>query len=689
MKLSIGMMVKNESKDLDRCLQSLKPLRDAIESELIIVDTGSEDNTVEIAKKYTDRVYFHPWNNDFSQMRNITISYGTGEWFLVIDADEVLENQQAILEFLQSPNSKKYNAAILKVKNLADQNDLMNFSVLLSPRLFKKNEKFCYEGTIHNQPIFDGLAIEIPSSILHYGYMSTDKELMEKKFHRTSKMLKSELEKDPDNIYYWYQLSVTYGMHNDYEEAISIIEKAYATCKNKKVDFRGYMYLYTHMALMYQLTRNHQKVEEICLESLKVKEGYIDIYYYLAEAQAVNQKYQDSIDNYLKYLTLLEEKTDNKDTATIEYSIGQSELAYYNLSNLYKKIENYELAILYARKITAKNFIIDNLQNTIFMYLDKNNYLELRNYYDLLMEQFDDMAELFYEIMQKVKSEFNDDKMDGIAEKFQDLNDTYGLLCKVVLADEKKRLADEIVAEIKQVDIFKLPIYYSEIIYYLLKQKYPVTELFINFKELRLNYYIDDIAKKYKDTSLQIYEYLQTYDTGTEIGEMKFSKALCRYALMLDHLNLAQYKFVFNRYINDGILYLQAVYNSIVIENKLVYDVKNDEEVFLVYMYYAQRSKNVEQAEYVKYLREALQSFPAMKKGIEILLHEMQSAKAEQRDEFASYKIQVKSSIKELINTGKIAEAKSILEEYKSIVPDDMEIVLLKAKILLNSRINL
>ncbi len=78
MKLSICMMVKNEEQNLVRCLDSLKPLRTKLESELIIVDTGSTDKTVDIAKAYTDRVYFHPWNNNFSEMRNSTISYAMG-----------------------------------------------------------------------------------------------------------------------------------------------------------------------------------------------------------------------------------------------------------------------------------------------------------------------------------------------------------------------------------------------------------------------------------------------------------------------------------------------------------------------------------------------------------------------------------------------------------------------------------
>ncbi|MGM0471746.1 MAG: glycosyltransferase, partial [Bacillota bacterium] len=66
MKLSIGMMVKNEEKHLQECLESLEPIREAINSELVIIDTGSDDNTVEIAKEFTDRIYFHEWNNHFA-----------------------------------------------------------------------------------------------------------------------------------------------------------------------------------------------------------------------------------------------------------------------------------------------------------------------------------------------------------------------------------------------------------------------------------------------------------------------------------------------------------------------------------------------------------------------------------------------------------------------------------------------
>ena len=88
MLLSIVMMVKNEERYLDKTLYALNDLRKDIDTELIILDTGSTDSTVEIAKKYTDKVYFSKWNDNFADMRNISISYASGDWILILDADE-------------------------------------------------------------------------------------------------------------------------------------------------------------------------------------------------------------------------------------------------------------------------------------------------------------------------------------------------------------------------------------------------------------------------------------------------------------------------------------------------------------------------------------------------------------------------------------------------------------------------
>ena len=173
------------------------------------------DKTVEIAKKFTDKVYFHKWNNNFAEMRNITINYCSGEWFFCIDGDEVVEDCNEIINFFNSGEYKNYKSATFNIKNFIDLNNENNYAVFPSLRMFEKDKEFKYIGAIHNQPVYKQPTKIMNIWVKHFGYVSTDKELMEKKFKRTSEILKKELEKNPGNVYYMFQLSVSYSMHGD------------------------------------------------------------------------------------------------------------------------------------------------------------------------------------------------------------------------------------------------------------------------------------------------------------------------------------------------------------------------------------------------------------------------------------------------------------------------------------------
>ncbi len=107
MKLTIGMIVKNEEKWLDRCLSAIKPILDNVDSELIITDTGSTDRTVEIAEKFTDKILHFDWIKDFSAARNTAFAVASGEWFMFLDADEIFESCDGIIDFFNSGEYQK------------------------------------------------------------------------------------------------------------------------------------------------------------------------------------------------------------------------------------------------------------------------------------------------------------------------------------------------------------------------------------------------------------------------------------------------------------------------------------------------------------------------------------------------------------------------------------------------------
>jgi glycosyltransferase involved in cell wall biosynthesis len=688
MLLSICMMVKNEEKNLERCLKSLQSIRDAVSSELIIVDTGSDDNTVEIAKQFTEKVYFHPWENDFSAIRNISLRYGTGEWFFVIDADEKLENEQQLIQFLKSPQRNQYGVVAITTKNVTDMDNPHSYSSMIGFRLFKNDGYFHFEGAIHNQARFKGETLAMPEVyLMHYGYISTDKELMERKFIRTGTILKQELEKDPTNIYYWTQLSVTYAMHKDYADAIECVEKAYTLLPEKKTP--NFMFVLLHMILVYQHENMFEKVAEVCREAISIKEGYLDVYYYYAESQAVLKNYQEAFIYYEKYLDLLtkRQQLEERDVTIIEYSVSCEQVAYSNLLRLYKQeVNDYEKALYYAKKITDPHFIKSNLVNTIYLYIVLEKYSELRNYYDQWVAVID--QSIFFDLLVKTLGEFSKTAELAIAQEFYTVNHTYGLMCKLILEDHAGNISEQTQTAIYELSLDNLPIYCSDILFYLLKWHCSFGKLTVNFKEIWLTCAFEFISKRHDELSEIIYNYLHKYRANHNIHEYKLGKALARFALLLNKLNENQYREIFIRYITDGISYIQMVYNQQTLDETLIYDVKNDEEVFLLYIYKAKMNKTTNKQEYLSFLRKALNVWPAMNKGIEMFIVDFQAEHDDKKKEFEAYKIQIKSQIKYLLEINQLNEAKQIILEYKSIVPSDLEVLLLESQLFLKNNHN-
>lgn len=100
-KISACLIVKNEAKYLAQSLDSIAGLA----SEIVIVDTGSTDDTLAIAKRYTDKIIHHPWSDHFAQARNAGLAQATGDWIMILDADEVVPQNTArlVLDYLMLP----------------------------------------------------------------------------------------------------------------------------------------------------------------------------------------------------------------------------------------------------------------------------------------------------------------------------------------------------------------------------------------------------------------------------------------------------------------------------------------------------------------------------------------------------------------------------------------------------------
>ena len=144
-KLSLCMIVKDEERVLGRCLESVKDCVD----EIVIADTGSTDQTVEIAKTYTDKVFCIAWKKDFSAARNFTLSKATGEYILWLDADDVVENgnQERLHSLKKMLSHSPYDMVWARYETPfnADTPPLS----YERERIFKNSEEFRFQGFIH------------------------------------------------------------------------------------------------------------------------------------------------------------------------------------------------------------------------------------------------------------------------------------------------------------------------------------------------------------------------------------------------------------------------------------------------------------------------------------------------------------------------------------------------------------
>jgi glycosyltransferase involved in cell wall biosynthesis len=225
MKISVAMMVKNEEANLGRCLKSVL----AIFPEIIVLDTGSSDKTVEIAQKYTRHVYHQSWQDNFALHRNKSFSYATGDWIIQIDADEELmfdkpEYAAALIEFLKKvPDNIHACALLLKDWRESKKKFMAEHDVV---RVFR-NGKVKYKRRIHNEPVYKGDAILIPNGIWlkHYGYDLTP-EQTEAKAKRTIGLLELSLKEDPKDYPSLFYLAQAYASwKNDADKALEYAEQ--------------------------------------------------------------------------------------------------------------------------------------------------------------------------------------------------------------------------------------------------------------------------------------------------------------------------------------------------------------------------------------------------------------------------------------------------------------------------------
>ncbi|MDJ0553271.1 MAG: tetratricopeptide repeat protein [Microcoleaceae cyanobacterium MO_207.B10] len=256
MNLSFCIIVKNEEKNLPRCLASVKDVVD----EIVVLDTGSTDRTPEIAQDFGAKVHYFEWCNDFAAARNESLKYVTGDWVLVLDADEYLSPK--IAPHIQAAiKSDRY----ILINLIREEIGAKQSPYSLVSRLFRNHPEIKFFRPYH--AIIDDSLTEILAkesqwqiaslpevAILHEGYQKG--EITSKnKLQKARAAMESFLSNNPDDAYVCSKLGALYLEIGEREKGMELLLRG---LKNLEIDKTILYELHYHLGIAYRQKQNRE-----------------------------------------------------------------------------------------------------------------------------------------------------------------------------------------------------------------------------------------------------------------------------------------------------------------------------------------------------------------------------------------------------------------------------------------------
>lgn len=321
--LSLCMIVKNSEKTIRDCLeQAIKYFED-----IVIVDTGSTDNTIRIVKEYTDRVFEYKWNDDFSAARNYSISLALNNWVFILDSDEIIINfdVEGMKKFL-SDNIDTPVVGRIKRINVFETEGAYFYSKYTEwiNRIFSK-EYFLYRGIIHEQIVckkngqtdcFQTRKVDV--TVKHEGYK---KEILysANKIERNIKLLTKAILQSPEDEYLLYQLGKSFFIKRDYESAKENFEKALKRVRNFYYEFVEDLIISYGYSLLnlgdYRKALELESYEKYYLNSA-------DFNFLLGLIYMNNAMFDRAIERFKICMNLKEAKVEGTNSFLAAYNIG-------------------------------------------------------------------------------------------------------------------------------------------------------------------------------------------------------------------------------------------------------------------------------------------------------------------------------------------------------------------------------
>lgn len=698
MILTIGMIVKNEEKYLRSCLEAISPILEKIDSELIITDTGSTDSTLEIARAFTDKVYAFAWCNDFSAARNSTLEKAKGEWYMSLDADEIFEDVNGIIEFFNSGEYKGYNSATYIIRSFNDEkhNIYSNFD---SFRLTRIAADTRYANRIHESLPLHKPTKRLTSLANHYGYLAENNSVnLETKVQRNLDLLFLELEKDKKNCKLLLEIGQTYALAGRFEPALEHLSKGLGYAKEQKHILLNPLYADTA-----RITCDLKRYSDVLavtgeyFESKKNK-SEIDLQMYFLQGHSYYslKKYRDAINSYKNYINLYQEyhKGGTRTKDSFHYILKFTDrdnyrLACMNLAHSLMEEGKFDSAGRYLKLIPISDWHDGdrNIENRIVLEL---NLMEVTENYFRLPELFNQLDEKSLVFLQTIIERLMDheSKRNAVLKVITDAvdiveTDYIGMLKLRFDFYCKHSLTGEAVAEF----IMKMKEWtslYADVICFALHCeldiKYVASK--IDAHDLR-QLLLTSKFLHFSDLAQLIYQTLERNRECMNYEAQLWLSVLARWALCSDQLNVGQVTRLFQDYACLVRVFIEAVYKEEILNEQNIRLLPKELQTGYYCSKAVESLNEGDKSEYIRYLKRILILDPELKHVVKILLDELKKNidRTANQTEFEKYAAIVKKNIRQLIADRQLREAAELVNSYEKLCPSDAEIAAFKEKL--------
>jgi len=359
------MIVKDEEAFLRDCLNSVSDFVD----EIVIVDTGSTDGTVDIAGEYTDKIFHHPWEGSFSKARNQAMHYCTCDWILQMDADEVF-NREDIPALKKIIETDEYDAVFVVLMNRIQDGWTKHYF----QRIFKRG-RASYQGIVHNQLVYSGPDTKTEITIFHYGY-DLPASKMAAKYERSKALLLEQIESDITDAFAYANYVRILRAESKFSKAVEAGLRALEICKNEK---KHNILQMIRCDVSYSLAMENRIDEAVIMAQSILKENpeNLDILYLMGNIRFRQAEYYDALTYYRRYFNVKEnENPDAGNKLLIVDTYAYDDKVFAHICDCHIKTGNFQdalSAIESALRLNPKNLHFNIVLAKVLLLLNRQD----------------------------------------------------------------------------------------------------------------------------------------------------------------------------------------------------------------------------------------------------------------------------------------------------------------------------